>query len=99
MTNPEVLIIGGGVSGLATAWWLADAGVSVEIWEQEDRPGGKIGSRREAGYLLEQSASMVMNFRPEVSQFMEATGLVDSKSRGPTKPTRYLVRQGRLMVV
>jgi glycine oxidase len=36
---PDVLIIGGGVIGLTTAWRLAKRGLNVEILEQAENPG------------------------------------------------------------
>ena len=47
MTGSNVVVIGAGVTGLSTAWWLARAGVSVTIidkgvvgWEASSRNGG-----------------------------------------------------------
>ena len=40
MSSPDVLIVGAGISGLSTAWWLAQQGISIEIWEADERPGG-----------------------------------------------------------
>jgi oxygen-dependent protoporphyrinogen oxidase len=93
MNNPEVLIIGGGISGLSVAWWLSQAGINSQVWEQEPRVGGKIKSESSQGYLTEQGASLVMNFRPEVSQFIQAAGLSDLKTpRSPNaEKHRYLV--------
>jgi protoporphyrinogen/coproporphyrinogen III oxidase len=95
----DVLVIGGGISGLANAWWLAREGLSVEVWEADERAGGKIlSSRREDGYLTERAAAMVMNFRPEVVDLVCETGLEPVKTaRLPlAEARRYLLHQGDL---
>jgi len=97
MTDADVLIVGGGISGLSIGWLLANAGVDVEVWEQSDQPGGKIQTQRRCGYLLEDSASMVLNFRPEVGRFLAAAGLNEHKiERAPTEH-RYLLKDGDLV--
>jgi oxygen-dependent protoporphyrinogen oxidase len=97
MSDVDVLIIGGGISGMTIGWLLASEGVSVEVWEQDERPGGKIRTQRQDGYLLEDSASMVMNFRPEVNTFLNASGMTRHKiERAPTEH-RYLLKDGRLL--
>ena len=32
---PKVLVMGGGISGLSTAWWLSQSGIPVEVWERD----------------------------------------------------------------
>lgn len=98
MTSVDVLVVGGGISGLSTAWWLARAGFSVELWEAGDRPGGKILSPRTDGYLTERAAAMVMNFRPEVVELVREAGLEMAKTkRSPVaEARRYLLHQGQL---
>src|SRR3989344_6916252 len=98
MTGIDVLVVGGGISGLSSAWWLTRAWFSVEVWEAGDRPGGKILSQRQDGYLTERAAAMVMNFRPEVAELVRDTGLEPVKtSRSPAAAARrYLLHQGRL---
>ncbi len=98
MSNPDVVVVGGGISGLSVAWWLAQAGVSVEVWEQDARPGGKIQTRETDGYLTERAASMMLNFRPEVTQMLASTRLDAAKLMCPGAPRdqRYLVLNGRL---
>lgn len=93
-----MLIIGGGISGLASAWWLARSGLCVEVWEADKRPGGKIMSTRQDGYLTERAASMVLNFRPEVAELVREAGLEPAKTtRLPAaEARRYLLHQGRL---
>lgn len=101
MDKVDVLIIGGGISGLASAWWLARSGLSVEVWEAGERPGGKIASTRRDGYLTERAASMVLNFRPEVAELVREAGLEPAKTtRLPAAEAhRYLLHGGRLQAL
>jgi oxygen-dependent protoporphyrinogen oxidase len=94
----DVLVIGGGISGLANAWWLAREGLSVEVWEADDRAGGKILSTRRNGYLTERAAAMVVNFHPEVTDLMREAGLEASKNLrlSDAGAHRYLLHQGGL---
>lgn len=94
----DVLVIGGGISGLANAWWLAREGFSVEMWESADRTGGKIMSTRRDGYLTERAAAMVLNFRPEVTEMMRETGLESAKAfrLAEAETHRYLLHHGEL---
>lgn len=98
MDKLDVLIVGGGISGLASAWWLARSGLSVEVWEASERPGGKIMSTRQDGYLTERAAAMVLNFRPEVVEMVREAGLEPAKTaRLPTaEARRYLLHRGHL---
>ena len=98
MDKVDVLIIGGGISGLASAWWLARSGLSVEVWEAGKRPGGKIMSTRQDGYLTERAASMVLNFRPEVVEMVREAGLESAKTgRLPAaEARRYLLHRSCL---
>jgi len=96
--DTDALIIGGGISGLATAWWLAQSGLNIEVWEKSHRPGGKINTTDMDGYQTEQAASMVMNFKPEVEQFLTQSGLQEKKSNRllHSKSKRYLIHKGHL---
>lgn len=96
MREIDTLVIGGGISGLASAWHLAAAGLSVEIWEAAEHAGGKIITERNDGYTTEQAASMVLNFRPEVSDFLQASGLDNHKLLRTPTSKRYLIHQGKL---
>ena len=41
--TPHVVVVGGGIAGLAAATGLAERGVSVEILEHQDYLGGRVG--------------------------------------------------------
>lgn len=96
MRELETLVIGGGISGLASAWHIAASGSSVEVWEAADHTGGKILTENNDGYITEQAASMVLNFRPEVSDFLQQSGLDSYKLLRTPTSKRYLINQGEL---
>ena len=51
--RPRVAVVGGGITGLATARFLRQAGVAVTLVEADDRPGGKIRTVELAGVPVE----------------------------------------------
>lgn len=99
MTHPQALIIGAGISGLATAWWLAQEGIAVEIWEATAAAGGKIQTTRESGYLTERAAGLIVNYRPEIDQLIAQSGLRGAKRIRPDDLNRYVVHNGQLTAV
>jgi len=99
MSHTDVLIIGGGISGLSTAWWLAQQGIEVEVWEADERPGGKIRTSHEEGYVTERAAGLLVNFRPQIDRLIQQTGLINSQKRRDENLNRYIVHQGRLTQV
>ncbi|MFK5986297.1 MAG: protoporphyrinogen oxidase [Pseudomonadota bacterium] len=97
----DVLIVGAGISGLSTARWLAQSGLRVQLWEKSAMAGGKIKSDHKDGFLTEQAASMIMNFKPEVDQFFLQSGLDKLKTQRllTTNSKRYLIHQGKLQAL
>lgn len=98
MSETDVLIAGGGISGLSLAWWLARRGYAVEVWEADDRIGGKIQSEYRDGYQTERAAALLMNFRPEVATMIRDAALEAKKTRRNigAEARRYLLYQGQL---
>jgi len=100
MSDIDVLVVGGGISGLAIATSLIHRGVSVELWESSPRPGGKIETDRDSrGYVTERTANLVMNFRPEVNRFIEQSNLGAKKSMLVPVVRRYMMHDSKLATV
>ncbi|GAA4759252.1 phytoene desaturase family protein [Actinomycetospora chibensis] len=59
MTDPRVVVVGGGLGGLATAARLAAAGSPVTVLEQADRVGGKLGTVELGGFRFDTGPSLV----------------------------------------
>ncbi len=60
----RVVVIGGGIAGLATAALLASRGHSVDLVEQNDELGGRVGSVERDGFRFDTGASWYL--MPEV---------------------------------
>lgn len=98
MTDLDVLIIGGGISGLSIANWLRDSHLNIEVWEKNHRFGGMIATQHKQGYQTEQAASILMNYRKEVNQFLKASTLENAilQKTPHANSRRYLIHQGKL---
>jgi len=90
----HVIVIGAGISGLATAYALARQGFEVTVVEQASRVGGCIWSQRTPeGYLIEHGPNSLLNLNPEVDRLCDELGLTAERVyQRPTSRRRYLVR-------
>jgi len=76
----QAIIIGGGISGLATAWLLREkakaAGVELNITllEKDHRLGGKIWSIKEEGYLCEWGPNGFLDNKPQTLELCRDLG-------------------------
>jgi oxygen-dependent protoporphyrinogen oxidase len=89
----DVTVIGAGLSGLATAWYLTDAGARVHVIEAGDRPGGLIQSPRVPEGLVE-TAARAFTASERVTALFSAVGLTPIAPREESK-RRYIYRDGR----
>ena len=98
MHNPDVIVIGAGISGLSYAWKAARAGRKVLILEQRERAGGCIYSYRyDDGYWYELGAHTVYNSYSELLNIVQETGLADRLvQRGPARAHFGLLKNGTI---
>jgi oxygen-dependent protoporphyrinogen oxidase len=101
--QPEyhVLVIGAGVSGLATAYGLTQAGCRVTVLEQAARVGGCVHSERTPeGYLVENGPNSLLNLSPAVDRLCRELGLHDERLfQQAFSRRRYLVKNRALVPV
>ena len=57
---PHVVVVGGGVGGLATAGRLAKRGARVTVLEKTNRLGGRVGDYRWQNHRLETGAPLLL---------------------------------------
>ena len=60
-----LVVVGGGISGLAAAWYAAAAGWRVTVLEASARVGGKLQVRELAGVEVDVGAESMLVVRPE----------------------------------
>ena len=73
--TPHVVIIGGGIAGLAAAFYLKDEPVRVTVLEGSPRLGGKLSASDVAGVPMDEGAEALLARRPEGIDLITATGL------------------------
>ncbi len=73
--QPVVAVVGGGVSGLAAAFLLRDAGVAVTVLEGSPRLGGKLAVSEVGGSQVDAGAEALLARRPEGTGLIDAVGL------------------------
>lgn len=92
----DVCIIGGGVTGLSTAWLLKQAGIKVSVLEKREEAGGVIRTRFSDGYLFDQGPNSTLASTRKLADFINETGLAEEQEfANEAAANRYIVRDAK----
>ena len=72
---PGTLIIGGGISGLSAAYYLAKGGVPRTILESRPRLGGVIQTEQVEGCTIEGGPDSFLSAKPAALELIRDLGL------------------------
>jgi squalene-associated FAD-dependent desaturase len=74
--TPRIAIVGGGLSGIQSAMWLAKHGCDVELFEAKSRLGGRVGSFTDAvsGNQVDYCQHVGMHCCHELRRWIQQTG-------------------------
>jgi protoporphyrinogen/coproporphyrinogen III oxidase len=86
-------VIGAGLSGLATAWHLADHGYTVTVFDSASRPGGLIHTWQTEHGPVETAANAFV-WNDTVADWFRRLDLIPAFAR-PESARRYIFRAGR----
>ncbi len=96
--RPVVAIVGGGIAGLAAAFFLRDAPVNVTVLEGAARLGGKLAVSGVAGIAVDEGAEALLARRPEGVELIRAAGLADDLV-APATTTAAIWSRGQMRVL
>ena len=74
----SVIIIGGGLAGLTCAWRLARAGHEVEVIERARKPGGRMRSPAQDGFVLDAACPVFFKGDANLNLLVASLGLTAS---------------------
>jgi oxygen-dependent protoporphyrinogen oxidase len=95
--RPHVVVVGGGISGLAAAWFLGRSrhDVRITVLESRSAVGGALRTSELEGLDLDEGAESVLATRPEAVRLIRDVGLGDDLVH-PTVVAPHLLIDGDL---
>ncbi|MGH7454281.1 MAG: protoporphyrinogen oxidase, partial [bacterium] len=92
----HVVIIGAGISGLATAAWLDAAGVKVLVLESAPYVGGVMHTERLDDFLIETGPNSLLETTPHIGELIALAGVQDQVVYPDGAGSkRYILRHGK----
>ncbi len=96
----DAIVVGGGLCGLASAWWRTQRGESVLLLEASDAAGGVVKTELRDGYTLEWGASSLPSTAQHVAQLVaELPEAPRLRPADPAADRQYLMTASGLQPV
>ena len=95
--SKKIVVLGAGISGLATAYWIYKNGLDVEVIDKNPEPGGVMESVFMDGFLFDRGPNSGLETSPLIKQLVEDSGLQDQFVYANQKGNkRYIFRNAEL---
>jgi oxygen-dependent protoporphyrinogen oxidase len=91
-----ILIVGGGITGLAAAYELAARGVEFLLLEASDRLGGLIRTEKADGFTIEAGPDSVLAQKPAALQLCDELGLGPRLITSKVPRDAFVLSRGKL---
>ena len=96
----SIAIVGAGIAGLCSAYWLEQRGYHVEVFEKRTAAGGVIRSGRENGFLFEAGPNSTLETSEVLKKLVDELDLTDQRVyANPSASKRYILKNGQLHAV
>lgn len=90
-SNPDVVIIGAGLSGLTMGYYLKKSGINVVIIDKSAKTGGVIQTIREKGFVYETGPNTGVVSNPEMAElFEDLAGKCELETANPAAKRRLI---------
>jgi protoporphyrinogen/coproporphyrinogen III oxidase len=100
MNKKKIIILGAGISGLATAHWLVKDGFDVTVLEADRYPGGSMRTSFDDGFLIDFGPNSGLETTPLIRKIVDEVGLSDEMIyASDSSNKRYILRDGQLNVL
>jgi len=97
MKIAKTVVIGSGISGLSTAYWLDKAGHDVTVLEISSHIGGSIITEKHDGFLVDLGPNSTLETSETLKNLIRDIGLEDEKIyANDAASNRYVVKNGEL---
>ena len=73
----RIVVVGGGIAGLACAWRLREGGHDIVVLEREPVAGGRMRSEHVDGVVIDRGAQFIASAYTELHRVARAVGLAD----------------------
>lgn len=96
-----IAVLGGGITALAAALELKQAGKDFILLEGSDSLGGKIQSREVDGYQIELGPNTVLVNNPETKEFLERLDLYNQRIEPEAEAIkrRFVLKEGKIEAI
>lgn len=93
----KIVVIGAGISGLSTAYWLHKEGYKVTVLDKNREPGGVMESVFQENYLFDRGPNSGLETSPLVARLVRELDLHDQFIYANEKGNkRYILRNNKL---
>jgi oxygen-dependent protoporphyrinogen oxidase len=75
----KIAVVGGGISGLATAFYIRQKNpdVSITLFEKDEQLGGKMKTKEVDGFLFEEGSNGFLSNKPDTLELVKQSGCDD----------------------
>ncbi|MFZ6032650.1 MAG: protoporphyrinogen oxidase [Melioribacter sp.] len=96
--SKKIVVLGAGISGLSTAYWLVKKGFDVTILEIKNEPGGSMISKKIDGFLIDYGPNSGLETTPLIRKLVEEVNLSDKMIYANAAASkRYILKNGELI--
>lgn len=100
MMKKEIVILGGGISGLTTAFWMKEANSDFILFEANSEVGGKMQTEITDEFLIDYGPNSGLDTNPHIREIIAKIGLEsDFIYSNPQGIKRYILKNGELQAL